>query len=88
MSMRSHRNTRTKVLPRQRDQGKAQSSQEKKGAPPRPGSSTKPSTSLLMSFISVPAPKEKCEKGKTSPTSKEKEMAQKNLSTFKGLGDQ
>lgn len=88
MSMRSHRNTRTKVLPRQRDQGKAQSSQGKKGAPHRPGSSTQPSTSLLISLIIVPAPKAECEKVKTSPTSEENEMAQKNLSAFKGLGDQ
>lgn len=59
-----------------------------KGAPHRPGSSTQPSTSLLISLIIVPAPKEECEKVKTSPTSKEEETAQKNLSTFKGLGDQ
>lgn len=88
VSRPSQRNTRTKVLPRQRDQGKAQGSEEKKGAPHRPGSSTEPSTSLLMSLIIVQTPRQECEKVKTSPTSKEKEMAQKNLSAFKGLGDQ
>lgn len=81
VSMWSLRSTRTKVPPRRTPRHSTKFRREK-GAPHRPGDSMELSTGLFISLVIVQTP------GKQNSNSKEKEIAGKNLSTFKGLGDQ